>query len=463
MQDDEKPAPEKRAPLYIKKTSVDNEPLPPRGGRTMIWDTQIKGFGVRIAASGTKTYILRYRMGGRSTPIRTVVIGRHGSPYTPEQARTRAAELLLQVRNGIDPVAQKQAQKEMDEADAVSRENRLFATMAESWFKKHVEREGLRSAKDIRGVLDRDLKPAFEGKTVDEIKKKDVTAALDGIGERSGSAANKTHKWGRQLFNWLIDQGEIEHSPMAKVKKPFPETERTRVLSLAEVVVVWMALDSVDEPFRSFYRLAILLGQRLRENSNVPWSEFDFEAEEWLLPEERTKAKRDHLVPLSQQAIDILHSIKPDPATRVGIVFTTNGLVGISGFSKMKEALDEAIDELIKSDSRAKALVGDALTPWVVHDLRRTIATTGQAMGFQLEHTEAVLNHAIGKRGSGTAKVYHLYDFYDEKAEVIERWGELVEKAVALFKAGDVEGVRELDPARRARRSRKTPRSNGEI
>jgi integrase len=249
-------------------------------------------------------------------------------------------------------------------------------------------------------VLDRDLKPAFEGKTVDEITKKDVTTALDAIGERSGSAANKTHKWGRQLFNWLIDQGEMEHSPMAKVKKPFPESERTRVLSLAEVVVVWVALDSIAEPFRSFYRLAILLGQRLRENANAPWAEFDFEAEEWLLPEERTKAKRDHLVPLSKQAIDILVSIKPDQATRVGIVFTTNGVSGISGFSKMKDALDEAVVKLIEGDSRARALVGDAIAPWVVHDLRRSIVTTGQAMGFQLEHTEAVLNHAIGKRST---------------------------------------------------------------
>lgn len=454
----------KRSTARITKSRVDAEPLPPKGGRTILWDGELKGFGLRIVASGTRTYILRYRMGGRDTPIREITIGQHGSPWTVDQARRRASELLMQVRSGRDLVAEREAASQRSQADEGAREKRMFGVMAEEWFRKHVERDGLRSQRDIRGVLDRDLKPAFADKTIDEITKKDVTDALDTIGERSGSAANKAHKWARQLFKWLKDErGEIAHSPVEGVKRPFPEPSRTRVLSLPELVVLWVALEGLSDPFSSFYRLLILLGQRLREAANAPWSEFDFEAGDWFLPRARTKADRDHLVPMSEQAIELLEDLEPIPSKRLGPVFTTNGKVGISGFSKLKVQIGEQIEKLLGENEKARELAPDGIADWVIHDLRRSLATGCQGLGIDLTHSEAILNHAFGKTLSGVAPVYHLYDYYDEKAEALARWGELIEKAVELFHAGDLDGIRSLDPARRtARRRRRRRRSEGQ-
>ncbi|RYY26081.1 MAG: site-specific integrase [Sphingomonadales bacterium] len=443
----------------INKSIVDEAPLPPKGSRTIIWDTDVKGFGVRITSNGTRTYVLKYRTGGRDTPLRWVTIGQHGSPWTPDKARKRAAELLIEVRAGGDPVGERNAEREQAKAAETERKEHLFSVMAEDWFEKHVERGGLRSETDIRGVLDRDLKPAFEGKTIHEITRKMVTKALNDIGKRSGSAANKCHKWLRQLFNWLIKQGDIEHSPVANVAKPFPEPERTRVLNLGELVVLWVALDRMPEPFRSYYRLLILVGQRLREASDAPWSEFDFESGDWFLPSERTKSKRDHLVPMSEQALELLEDIQPDEKLRAGPVFTTNGEVGISGFSKMKEAFEAAIIETIAESPAARELVGSAIAHWVVHDIRRSLSTGCQALGVDLMHSEAILNHAIGKKGSGVARVYHLYDYYDEKAVALEKWGNLIEQAVAAFRRGDVEAIRAMDPARRTKRTRRRQRA----
>ncbi|TPG41381.1 site-specific integrase [Sphingomonas koreensis] len=449
-----------RSTARITKSMMDAEPLPRKGARTMLWDGELKGFGVRIIASGTRTYILRYRMGGRGTPIREITIGQHGSPWTVDQARRRAAEILMQVRLGHDPVAERAAEAQRSEADAGAREERMFSVKADEWFRKHVEREGLRSHKDIRGVLDRDLKPAFAGKSIDEITKKDVTDALDVIGNRSGSAANKSHKWVRQIFNWLKDErGEIKQSPVDGVTRPYPEPSRTRVLSLPELVVLWVALEGLADPFRSFYRLLILLGQRLREAANAPWSEFDIEAGDWFLPRARTKADRDHLVPMSEQAIELLEDMQPDPSKRRGHVFTTNGKVGISGFSKLKEQIGDQIDRLLRENALARELAPNGIADWVIHDLRRSLATGCQGLGIDLTHSEAILNHAFGKTLSGVAPVYLLHDYYDEKAEALARWGELIEKAVACFSAGDIAGIRALDPARRTRsRRRRRPR-----
>jgi integrase len=424
----------------------------------MMWDSEIKGFGVRITSSGSRTYLLRYRMGGRETPIRTITIGQHGSPWTTDQARRHAAELLTMVRSGRDLVAEREVERTRADNSAEVRQERLFEVVVEDWFKKHVLRRGLRSHRDIRGVLNRNLIPSFSGRTIDEITRKDVTRALHAIGARSTSAANKSHKWLRQIFNWLIEQGDIENSPVFGVKRPFPEDSRTRVLALGEIVVLWVALDRVPEPFRSFYRLLILLGQRLREASNAPWREFNIEAGDWFLPKERTKAKRDQLIPMSEQAIELIEDLQPDVTLRKGPVFTTNGVVGISGFSKFKEAIDEAVAELLSESPGARELAGEEIAEWVVHDLRRSLATGCQGMGIDLMHTEAILNHALGKKVSGVAPVYHLYDYYDEKAIALERWGDLLEKAVAFFRQGDIEAVRALDPARRTKRQRRRQR-----
>ncbi|MDY7524498.1 Arm DNA-binding domain-containing protein [Sphingomonas sp. 10B4] len=115
----------------INKSTVDAMPTPAAGGRAMLWDTEVKGFGVRIAASGVRTYLLRYRMAGRDTPQRTLTIGRHGSPFTAEQARKRAVELLAQVRLGVDHVADRDAAVAAAIAGLDARSDRMFATFAD--------------------------------------------------------------------------------------------------------------------------------------------------------------------------------------------------------------------------------------------------------------------------------------------------------------------------------------------
>ena len=438
----------------LSKSTVERVPRPEAGGRSVLWDTELKGFGVRVTPAGVRTYILRYRTGGRDTPLRTHTIGRHGSPWTAEQARRRAIELLGQVRLGVDHAAERAAQRETVGRDAARREDRMFDKLADRWFRQHVQRGGLRSEKDIEGVLNRDLKPALAGRTVDDLTKEMVAEMLETIGERSADAANKAFKWLRQMYNWFVEKGVVATSPLDKMKMPFPEGKRTRTLTLSEVVLVWVALDALPDPFRSFYRLLILLGQRLREVSNLSWSELDMAAGDWVIPGARTKNKRDHLVPLPEQAVDILDALEPEVERRRGPVVTTDGRVGISGFSQLKERVDEEVAKLIASNPAAASLLGAGeVAEWVAHDLRRTLATGCQSLGIGIPVTEATLNHVSGARG-GIIGVYQLYDYYDEKADALQRWADLIDAALGHWRAGDVEGIHALDPARRKRRPR---------
>lgn len=449
----------RRSITRITKSSVEALAVPPPGGRTVLWDAEVKGFGVRVSSGGDRTYVLRYQVGGRDQKQRQVTIGRHGSPFTAEQARRRALELLTAVRSGSDPAGERASVREAKAAEDDRRAERMFDVLADRWFDRHVKGNGLRSVKDVEGVLERDIKPAFAGCTVDEVTKAKVNEALEVVGERSKAAANKMHKWLRQMFNWFVERGVVEHSPLDRVRRPHAEPSRKRVLSLLEIAAVWLAAGELPDPFRSFYRLLILTGQRLREVAGLKWSELDFDSAEWLLPAERTKNKNDHLVPLSGQALSVLQALRGGEA-RSGVAITTDGRVPIAGFSKLKAALNEEVCLILSGNPPAALRLGDVLQPWVVHDLRRSVATGCQSMGVPMEVTEAILNQ-VGTRQPGVRGIYQLYDYFDEKADALQRWSDLVTAAAAEFAKGNVEAVIAMDPARRSRRRPPHGQSDG--
>jgi hypothetical protein len=78
--------------MLIKITKRTVDAVNPSGADQFLWDSDLKGFGLKVTAAGNKVYILQYRKGGRGTPTKRVTIGRHGA-LTPEQARKEAARL----------------------------------------------------------------------------------------------------------------------------------------------------------------------------------------------------------------------------------------------------------------------------------------------------------------------------------------------------------------------------------
>src|SRR5262249_17317591 len=124
----------------------------------------------------------------------------------------------------------------------------------------------------------------------------------------------------------------------------------------------------------------------------------------WTLPPERVKNKNRHEIPLSAPARALLAELP-----RISeFVFTTTGAAPVSGFARAKRRLDQAITP--------------PLLPWVLHDLRRSLASGMAALGVQVPVVERILNH-IGGSFAGVAGVYQRYDFAKEKRRALELWG----------------------------------------
>jgi integrase len=155
----------------------------------------------------------------------------------------------------------------------------------------------------------------------------------------------------------------------------------------------------------------ILTAARLREISELRWSsEVDLDTATITLSPSRTKNHREFIIPLSAPALEILQRRERDERE---LVFGA-GSHGFSGFSKAKRLLDE----------RAKLKA-----PWVVHDIRRSVAT-GLAKLVQPHIVECVLGHVGGFR-AGIASVYNLHAYEAEKRQALDLWGKHISELVS--------------------------------
>ena len=128
----------------ITKRSVDDLAL--KGIiETTLWDTELKGFGVRVQRGNSKAYVLQYRAGSsRGAPLRKLTIGRHGSPWTAETARSEAKRLLGMIESGADPAADRGARAAAP----------TVADLAERFLAEHAEAKRKAStAKEYRRFL----------------------------------------------------------------------------------------------------------------------------------------------------------------------------------------------------------------------------------------------------------------------------------------------------------------------
>jgi integrase len=364
------------------------------------WDDKLPGFGLRLrAGAGGKTltsFIAQYRLAGRT---RRLLLG-NAAVMTVADAREAARKALGKVANGEDPQAVK---AERRAKDAVG-----FAATVKEYLASKQREVRPKTFRDVaRYLTDRRYFGPLHTMALDAVTKKDVAARLVTITRECGATTAARAKTTISAFyTWAMQSGLADANPVVGVRPVKEPPSRDRVLSDAELAAIWRACGSED--FGKIVKLLILTGARRTEISGLRWSELEKTAGTWTLPKERSKNKRAHTLPLPAAASRILDSI-PHMAGRDLLfgAWSTNGF----GDWRAKERLDKKL--------------GDAVKPWVVHDLRRSVATGMANLGVQPHVIEAVLNHVSGSK-SGVAGIYNRASYAKETKTALGLWADHV-------------------------------------
>jgi integrase len=422
----------------LKLTKMVVEAEQPGPIDRFLWDTSLRGFGVKVTPKGAKVYVAQFRPKG-SRKSRRYTIGRHASPWTTDMARTEASKLLARAQLGEDPFQTARAKRREEEALALAEKaavraakaakarskTHAFSTVVELFIERYAKPRNRSWAETQHILTSKDLDP-WKQRQIDTITPKEVLALIDKVSDRKVSA-RLLFAHLRKFFSWCVGRLLIDVSPCLGLKGPPIPRPRDRWLSDEELRLVWLASHDLEWPFGPLLRLLILTGQRRQEVAGMHWSELDLGRAEWTIPAARAKNGKAHLVDLSPAAVEILSTKN----YREGLVFTTTTTTPVSGHSKAKRHLDLAIVALRRREAAEQGRPEpiSEIPKWRVHDLRRTAATGMSRLGHPPYVVEAVLNHISGSRG-GLVAVYQHYDHRAERRAALLAWAEHVRSIV---------------------------------
>ncbi len=403
--------------IKLTARALDHLPVPAKG-RLEFWDAALPGFGLRITDRGVKSWVVMYRINGKS---RRHTLGRYPKMLLGD-AREEAREAMRAVEKGDDPAAEKKAARKAAPDS--------FGQVVEDYFNRDASRRN-KAWVETRRLILRDCEK-WTNRAIRDISRREVRDLLDGIVDRGSPVmANRLFAYIRKVFNWAVDREIITESPCRGLKKPSEERSRDRVLTDGELVEFWNAADALGYPFGPLYRLALLTAQRRGEVAAARWQDIDLKRGVWTLPREKTKSDRANEVPLSDLAIAELKSLPRFKSSALLFPSRTKTQLAnkdlkrdaedhpISGWSRSKRRLDELIaKERTKNDV-------EPMPGWTIHDLRRTAASGMARLRIAPHVVERLLNHTEGEI-SGVAAVYNRYGYEDEKRQATDAWAQFL-------------------------------------
>jgi integrase len=381
------------------------ESAQPKAARTEYPDAGCPGLYLIVQPSGTRSWAFRFRHNGVNGKKTLGSAGEEGLSLAAARAAAAAHRHRLERGDGVTAVTSVTGES--------GRGYDKIETAAAAFLELHAYRKTRPStAWATERVFNRIVLPAWRGRTIDSIRKRDVIDLVENVaGSDRGYLANRTLATLSKFFNWLVARDVLAFSPVTGIEKPHKEEVRERTLSDAELRALWLACEG-DGPFGQALRILMLTGARRNEVSQMRWSEID-EDGTWTLPSERSKNRRPHKVALSQQVQAIVAAI-PRIAD-CDFVFSADGKKPVTGWDKAKV--------------RISAKAGIASESWRLHDLRRSCASGMQRLGVSVPVIEKALNHISGTF-RGIVGVYQTHDYADEIRIALQKWSDHVERIV---------------------------------
>ena len=374
-------------------TDAEIKRLPaPAIGKTITWDAQVTGLGVRVTAAGHRSFVLDYRTrGGRR---RRYTIGTFPD-WSVVGAREEARKLKRQIDTGGDPLADIEAE----------RGSPTVADLIERFLEEHVSRKRPRTQYDYANMIEKHVRPALSRLKVVEVTWSDVDALHRKITKNGQTTqANRVITMVAKMFALAIRWQMRADNPAKGIERNV-EHKRKRYLTEAEQIRLREAFEAhPDQQAVNIFRLCLLTGCRSGEAMAMRWDDVELARGIWTKPGATTKQKTTHIVPLSAPVKQLLARLRQE--TNSPWVFPADSKPG-HRITVQKSWL---------AICKAARIAGLR-----IYDLRHSFASLAVNQGASLPLIGALLGHASP---TTTARYAHLFD--DPQREAVELVGKLV-------------------------------------
>jgi integrase len=400
--------------MKLTSAIVRSAGIPAGKNEAIFFDDDVPGFGLRVREGGSRSFIFQYKLGSKQ---RRMALGT-ATALNFSNTRKTAEQLYARVKLGQDPAS--------DKAEARATAAQTFISAARTFLDQKRGELRDRSYPDLERHLLKHAKSLHELQLA-KITRRDIAPVITSVTKNSGAVtANRVRTSLSTFFSWTMEQGLADINPVIGTARN-KEQSRERVLTPAELRLIWANLG--DDHFAAIVRLLALTGQRAGEIAGLCWSEIHDGM--ILLPAERSKNHRAHVVPLSSPSLAIIDAQEHRAAR--DLIFG-RGTKPFSGWSNCKDRLDARI---------TKANGGKDIPHWTPHDLRRTFSTyaggglpahqlakltprekeLAKGLGIEPHIVEAILNHVSGSR-SGVAGTYNRSTYKGPKRIALDLWAD---------------------------------------
>ncbi|MGB9152136.1 MAG: integrase arm-type DNA-binding domain-containing protein [Alphaproteobacteria bacterium] len=379
------------------------------GGKNRLFD----GGGLYLELIPTGSKIWRHKFTRPNGAENRLTYGPYPEVTLLEARKKREATREL-IREGRDPVVLREQKRSTSAQNA----NNTFELVAREWYDLNKPKWVDRHAQNILARLEKDIFTEIGSLPITDISHPLMLATIRKIEERGAfDIARRTLQLSRQVFDYAIITQRAEINPCSALNKVLKPYKKGHFPSITpkEIPKFLAALNSPDARLHRLTRLAtkllMLTFVRTSELIKSTWDEYDFEKAQWVIGSKRMKMGRDHIVPLSRQAIDILKEVKE---------LVGNSQYVLPSVAKPKQHMSECtILNAIKRIGYKGSMTG--------HGFRSLAMTTlKEEVGYGHEIVDRQLAHAPGDK---LGRAYDRTEYLKERKKMMQDWADYLERS----------------------------------
>lgn len=379
------------------------------------------GLYLLIKPNGAKWWRLDYSIGGKR---KTLSVGVYPDTGLKE-ARSKADEARRLVATGTDPSDIRKANK-VEQIKAQEADRRIaeglpaidsFEEIGREWFTKFSIEWAPSHADKIIRRLERDIFPWIGRLPIASITAPELLSVLRRIESRGAiETAHRAHQNCGQIFRYAIATGRAERDPSPDLRGALPSVKQSHHAAITDPKAIGELLRAIDS-YQGYFvtkcalRIAPLVFVRPGELRKAEWTEINLDQAEWNIPAERMKMREPHLVPLSTQAVEILHEL--------------HALTGDSRyvFPGARTNGRPMSDNAILAALRRMGFAKDEMSGHGFRAMARTILD--EVLGVRPDFIEHQLAHAVrDPNGRAYNRTAHLI----ERKKMMQQWADYLDK-----------------------------------